>query len=264
MQRHTIDGIGLLTGQWPLQKHRPSLIFLHGAGQSARFWEQQIDALTGQTNTVALDLPGHGASRGPGADDVVTYARSVEQLLNTLTPPLPVICGLSMGGAVALELLIRRKVPLCGGILISSGARLRVAPAVFEAVAKADDSFLNLLVAYAVPPRNRSRSVVDQLAACTTAPATVAAGDFTACDRFDRLQQLDRIRLPVLVIGGDQDQLTPPKYARYLHEKIADSRLATISQAGHFAPLEQPLAVNRALGSFIEEIHRQAVASGTT
>jgi len=68
------------------------------------------------------------------------------------------------------------------------------------------------------------------------------------------MDHLDRIRTPVLIISGADDQLTPPKYSDYLERNIAGSRLVRIADAGHLVPVEKPEAVNQALLSFMETL----------
>ena len=60
------SGIAFLAGHWPIDPDRPTLMFIHGAGQCSRMWQAQVDGLSDRANTVALDLPGHGESDGTG------------------------------------------------------------------------------------------------------------------------------------------------------------------------------------------------------
>ena len=106
MEIRKIDGIGYMTAKWPLDPARATLVFIHGAGGSADFWQAQIEGLAGRVNTLALDLPGHGRSDGGGQDTIEGYARSVIDFIKRLDVPKPIPCGLSMGGAIVLQLLI--------------------------------------------------------------------------------------------------------------------------------------------------------------
>ncbi|HPZ65628.1 MAG TPA: alpha/beta hydrolase, partial [Bacillota bacterium] len=84
-------------------------------------------------------------------------------------------------------------------------------------------------------------------------PAAVYAADFTACDRFDRLDRLPEIEAPTLIICGTEDRLTPVKYSRYLHQTIPRSQLVELEGAGHMVMLEAPEQVNRAIAVFLQE-----------
>jgi len=75
--------------------------------------------------------------------------------------------------------------------------------------------------------------------------------DFKACDHFDIRSRLPEIRLPTLVLCGEEDQLTPVKHSRYLNENMRNSRLVLIPQAGHMVMAEQPGMLNNAIESFL-------------
>jgi hypothetical protein len=98
-----VEGISFIAGRWPLEPAKPTLIFLHGAALSGGIWEGQLVALTDIANTLALDLPGHGKSAGPGKETIEDYSSSVMEFLDRLQVPRPVPCGLSMGGAIAVS-----------------------------------------------------------------------------------------------------------------------------------------------------------------
>ncbi len=91
------------------------------------------------------------------------------------------------------------------------------------------------------------------LAEAMRARAEVAGGDFRACDRFDVMARLADIRVPVLVVSAEDDQLTPPKYAEFLVQRIPGGRRAHILGAGHFVPIEKPLEVNAAITRFMDD-----------
>jgi pimeloyl-ACP methyl ester carboxylesterase len=93
------------------------------------------------------------------------------------------------------------------------------------------------------------------LAATNTA---VLHGDFLACDGFDVMERLGMIDRPALVVVGEDDRMTPVKYARFLAETLPRARLEIIPGAGHMVMLEQPAAVERALSDWIQTNFPQA------
>jgi pimeloyl-ACP methyl ester carboxylesterase len=119
------DGMAFLTGHWPLDPDRPTLVFVHGSGQEGCFWQAQIDGLNDVANTLAVDLPGHGNSTGKGFRQVSDYARSVMGFIDAVDAPSPIPCGLSLGGAIVLDLLIHDENRLKAGILANTGAGSR-------------------------------------------------------------------------------------------------------------------------------------------
>jgi pimeloyl-ACP methyl ester carboxylesterase len=77
--------------------------------------------------------------------------------------------------------------------------------------------------------------------------------DLMACDRFDVMGELEHIMLPVLVVCGEQDQMTPPKYANYLRAHLPHARLCMIPDAGHEVMRDQPEALNAAIDAWLKE-----------
>ena len=82
----------------------------------------------------------------------------------------------------------------------------------------------------------------------------ITANDYAACNAFDVMDRVGQIAAPTLVIGGTVDQMTPPKYAAFLAEKIPGARLAMIKGAGHMVMLEQPELVARHVEEFLSTL----------
>jgi pimeloyl-ACP methyl ester carboxylesterase len=135
--------------------------------------------------------------------------------------------------------------------LIGTGARLRVAPHLLE-LAESDSQHADQLLeslAWAPGHEELAGSYQPQKAP-VTAPGMLYR-DLAACDAFDMMADLGRISQPAIVITGELDQLTPPKYARYLHEHLPHASLTIIAGAGHYVPYEQPDAVAEALRAWL-------------
>lgn len=246
-----------MAGRWPLRPDRPTLVFIHGSGQQGSFWQAQLDGLTGVANTVAVDLPGHGNSGGDGFRQVSDYSGSVMDFIDAIDPPAPIVCGLSLGGAIALDLLIRHGDRLKAGILANTGARLKVQPAIIETIERDYSVHLKALIEYAVAPINRSdEDVCQKVLACSTANPVVTANDFRACDAFDVTDQVSCINAPVLIVSAGHDILTPVKYASWMEANINGARHVRIDGAGHMSPIERPDAFNAAIKRFIESLGR--------
>jgi pimeloyl-ACP methyl ester carboxylesterase len=253
MEMRSIDGIAFKAGAWPLVPERPTVVFVHGSGGSHVLWGPQVQMLAGDMNTVALDLPGHGASAGPACDRVADYAAIVARFIARLGARRNVACGLSLGGAIVLQMLLDYPDKLAGAVLAGTGARLRVLPAIFEAIAADYPGFVALQGQIGASPATDPRKLAPIQGATADCPPAVTAGDFRACDRFDVMARLGEIDRPVLVICGADDKLTPPKYSDYLVQQIRGARGVRIPRAGHLAPLEQPADVVNAIRAFVAE-----------
>ncbi|MFP4446328.1 MAG: alpha/beta fold hydrolase [Desulfosudaceae bacterium] len=248
------NDISFLADPWPPAAARPTLIFFHGAAMSKTFWQPQIESLAGLCNTLAPDLPGHGDSPGSGFDTIAAYTDRIIAWLDDLAAPRPIPCGLSMGGAVCLDLLLRHAERFAAGILINTGARLRVMPPIFESIQNNFEDFKNMLTMAAVAAPNQTKEMSDLVRSQIRCTAETAHGDFTACNAFDVMDRITGIDVPVLVISGNDDTTTPPKYAAFLADQIPGARLEKIDQAAHLAPLEQPAAVNAAMAEFLKQL----------
>src|SRR5689334_23370908 len=113
------------------------LIFLHGSADSAAIWRPQLEHFRNSRSrqVFAIDLPGHGHRPDifPPEVTIQDYARAAREIIKyELQVEQPIIAGHSMGGAIALLMALEHEAELGGLILVGSGARLRVLPALLE------------------------------------------------------------------------------------------------------------------------------------
>ncbi|MDX1707270.1 MAG: alpha/beta hydrolase [Desulfobacterales bacterium] len=253
MEQKEHGGLGFITGRWPLVKDQSTLVFIHGSGGSAQFWQVQVEDLVERANTIAVDLPGHGGSRGAGKDTIEGYAEAIIDFLDTLEAPGPIPCGLSLGGAITQQLLLDYAGRFRAGILIGTGAKLKVLPDIIETIENDFLGFVKMIPRFAASEKT-DRAVIEkfqnELKDCRP---DVISGDFKACNGFNVMARLGEINVPVLVVSADEDQLTPPKYADYLETAIRHSTRSHILAAGHIVPLEKPQAVNKAISDFLDD-----------
>lgn len=252
MEERDISGFGFIAGRWPLDQDKSTVVFIHGSGGSGHFWKAQVEGLAERLNTVALDLPGHGKSATDGKDTIAEYSRAVVEFIDAIDVPKAIVCGLSLGGAIVQQLLLDFAERLVAGVLIGTGAKLRVSPAIFEAIENDYAGFVQMLSKLATSENTAERirqHFRDDLIKCKP---EVVYGDFQACDRFNVMERLDEIRVPVLVISAEADRLTPPKYARFLEDAIPRAARKHIMDAGHIVPMEKPQEVNQAIFEFLD------------
>lgn len=214
----------------------PELLLVPGAGGQAALFRAVVESLS--VPAAAVDLPGHGAHAGALLTSIEQMAEAVESALRELPRPL-VLLGHSMGGAVALEVALRRQVSVRGIILYSTGARLRVSPVIFEGLEQQGELRTRESARIFFGP-GVADAVLDEYLALPDHPTSVQAiTDFGAADRFDRMADLGEIAVPTLVIGGDSDVLTPGKYQAFLAERIPGARRVVLAGAGHMGHLER-------------------------
>jgi pimeloyl-ACP methyl ester carboxylesterase len=234
----------------------PPLVLIHGAGGTHLHWPPQVRRLP-VARVYALDLPGHGKSEGRGYQTIEDYCQSILRWMQSLNLAQAIFSGHSMGGAISHWMEVHHPEHVIALGLVGTGARLRVAPAILENTA-APTTFpaaVDTVIQWAFSPHTDPHLV--DLAAKQmgkTRPA-VMHGDFLACNEFDVMPDLSKIRVPALVIVGQDDKLTPVRYAQHLAAQLPRAELKIIPEAGHMVMLEQPRAVASALAEFVEHIH---------
>ncbi|MBI5584025.1 MAG: alpha/beta hydrolase [Deltaproteobacteria bacterium] len=253
MENRFEAGLAFNAGAWPLDPDQSTLVFIHGSGGSKVLWDRQLQSLGGRTNLLALDLPGHGGSPGDGYSEVPLYTRVVADFLKQLKVPGPIPAGLSLGGAITLQLLLDYPENYSTGVLICTGAKLRVMPQILETIDQDYPAFVASIRQFGASPQTNPALLQPILDDSLQCPAAVAYGDFLACDRFDVRKRLPEIKARVLVVSGADDLLTPPKYGQYLAEHIPGARWVEIPEAGHLLPVEKPAELNQALSAFLDK-----------
>lgn len=232
---------------------RPPLVLVHGAGGTRLHWPPTLRRFPG-ADVYALDLPGHGEAPGPWQSTIEGYRQAIVEWMRALGLPPAVVVGHSMGGALALSLALDAPERTAGIVLVGSGARLRVHPLLLEAAASGGlpTETLATLVSWWYSPNAPQR--LQELATRVLAATNMAVlhADFTACDGFDVMERLATIERPALVVVGEDDRMTPVKYARFLAENLPHARLEIIPAAGHMVMLEQPAAVERVLSDWLQ------------
>jgi len=233
----------------------PSLLFIHGAGGNGELWEEQAAFFKGKHSIFLLDLPGHGSSDPRGEDRIGSYARWARLSSEKLFGKRPfVLVGHSMGGAIVLELALKPPDGLKGIVMVGSGAKLAVTRAIFQMLSGNPEAFFETIGRFAFSSAAPVALVERFVRVAKQCPPPVIFNDFQACDHFDIRNRLPEIRIPTLVLCGEEDQLTPVKYSRYLHENIPTSRLIIIPNAGHMVMSEQPDTLNRTIESFLDTL----------
>lgn len=228
------------------------LVLCHGSGGSHRHWLSQLRDLSAAVNPLAVDLPGHGRSAGEPEESIAAYRAWLHDFCATLGLKRFILGGHSMGGAIVLDYALHHPGDLAGLVLVGTGARLRVAPAILEPCRAGQVPAAMLDFAYS--PQAAPGLLEEGRKEMETTPAAVYLADLTACDRFDVMDRLEEIELPVLIICGGADRLTPVKYSRYLQEHLRKAELVEIEGAGHMVMLEAPAEVNRAIERFATKL----------
>jgi pimeloyl-ACP methyl ester carboxylesterase len=238
------------SGEWVAG--RKTLVFIAGSGGDHTAWVYQCSQLSTDFNIAAMELPGHGASGGQGEQDVEKYAKWVQAALPVFGISRPVIVGHSLGAAIALTVAIKYGELLSGIIVFGGGAKMPVNPLILEGIKKDPDAVLAMTAKIAVAKKNRERMA--PILARRKPNPDVLYGDFLACDRLDIELAVRGIKLPTLIICGQEDKMTPPANSEALRDIIPGAQLALIPEAGHLVMMEEPEAFNSALKEFVDSL----------
>jgi pimeloyl-ACP methyl ester carboxylesterase len=234
---------------------RPPVVLIHGAGGHHLYWPSQVRRLQGQ-RVLALDLPGHGKSFGTGHQTIEGYAGEVAQFIQSIGLSTAILVGHSMGGAIALEMASRNPKRLLGLGLLSTGARLPVAPGILQAAADPAtfDEAVALLGELSFAPQTNLALKGSAVARLRETRPSVLHGDLLACDAFDMTARLADIAVPTAILCGGEDKMTPPKYSAFLQARIRGATLEVVRNAGHMVMLEQPDEVAAQIELFVNGI----------
>jgi len=243
------------------------VLLLHAFPLNSSMWEQQTESLSDRFRFIAPDLTGFGGSDAPEGRDgysMERWAAEIEALVTELGLDRVVLVGLSMGGYLSFELL--RRMPERFSALVLADTKAEADPP--EGVEKRTkqqemvegggrDDLIEALTGALLGEATREKKpdVVDKVRSLMDNPAAGFVGGLEAMKkRPDSTGELSGIRIPTLIIVGENDGVTPPDAARAMHEHIGGSRLVVIPEAGHLSNLEAPEAFTGALAEFLTSL----------
>ena len=252
----------------------PLVFFLHGIGGNRTNWTRQIEALRGSFHAVAWDARGYGESGDyEGPLDFGDFAEDALRVLDRFGAERAHLVGLSMGGRIAQDVHARFPERVASLVLCDTRAdfqesmtaeqragfiRLRQAP--LEA-GKEPRDIADALVESLVAPGAEERARRQLWESIARLHKESYLKTIEASLSFDRAAEVERIRVPTLLIYGEHDTLTPPAIGRALHERIAGSEFVEIEGAGHLTNIERPEAFNAALLTFLSRHRDRAPVS---
>ena len=237
------------------------IVFLHGVGSDKSVWHPQLDHFGKSRRSIAFDYPGYGdsdpAPEGTNRDD---YVAAILSAMTAVGVGRAHVCGLSLGGVVAIALHHADAARCASLILADTFAVHPDGPAIYErGVAGSSDlpamaeARVDVLLAQPADPAVR-REVVATMSRIDPAAYRIGAEAVWLANQSDRARD---IGVPSLVICGEEDKPTPPDLSRELQQIIAGSRLMMIPRAGHLTNLEQPDLFNTAIDRFLADVEQR-------
>lgn len=265
LRRVAVNGVNLAVD---VRGNGPAILFIHGYPFDHAIWEHAVASLDGWMR-IAPDLRGMGQSDAPDLGySMSTYAEDLLALLNTLGVDRAVLCGLSMGGYIAFEMLRLARDRVRGLILMDTRAEAdspEGRKARDAAAAQAREGGSEAIAAAMLPKllSARSRTEKPQLPdrVHKMMAATPVAGILGAIgamrDRPDSFPLLPTLTgLPALVMVGDDDELIPIDRAQAIVEALPSATLSIVAGAGHIPPMERPEVTTALISKFLATLPR--------
>ena len=234
------------------------LVFLHGVGSDKSVWNYQLKELSNGRRVVAFDYPGYGESDSSATDllreDVARYIFGAMSALSIETAH---VCGLSMGGVVALEMFAQNPNGIASLILANTfakhptgaeTARRSIDFVKEHSMRELAEQRVDFLLALDASNQTRAAVVETMARIDKTSYRWASRAVWTA----DYIALLPTINVPTLVVGGAHDQPTPPALSRELAYNIAGAKMVIIEGAAHLSNLDKPQVFNELLRTFLK------------
>jgi len=239
------------------------ILFIHGFPFNKNSWRQQLASLEDNITGIAVDVRGHGLStHGHGFFSIDVFAKDLRSFMDALGIEKAILCGVSMGGYIALrtyELIPDR----INGLILSDSQH------------KADDNLakqkrfdsIQALLRYGRRPF--ALGFIDNLLAKKSIEAHpelvefikssirrnsirgICATQLALASRTDSSALLAKINVPTLLLRGEEDKITPKAVMEEMHTAIAGSKFIEIPGTGHLPNLEDPLAFNKEINLYL-------------
>lgn len=243
-----------------------TIIFIHGFPFNKNTWRPQLESIEENITAIAIDVRGHGLSTsGHGFLSIDLFAKDLNKFIEKLELSNIVLCGVSMGGYIALRYYELFPNKIIGLILsdthhladdnLQKKKRFESIETILSAGKRtfAFGFIQNLLSSKTI---SKNQKVVDLIKSSIrrNAITNICATLLALASRTDSSHILPTISIPTLIIRGVEDKITPKEVVEKLHQGIKNSIFIEIASAGHLPNLENPLAFNKEMNDFLSEI----------
>lgn len=239
-----------------------TIIFIHGFPFSKAMWNNQLEYFKDKYRVISYDIRGFGNSHSGQSDFTIDlFADDLIQLMDALKIKKAMICGLSMGGYIALNAVARypkriNALVLCDTTCMPDtpeikNKRLKAIENVMEngVASYADESMKNFFTLKSFDTKKEEIAFVKTMMV-NTSKTTICKTLLALAERNETHSILSGIKVPVHIMVGEHDTITPLAAAQFMSEQIHDASLSIISKAGHVSNIENPKEFNDQLGKF--------------
>ena len=239
------------------------VIFLHGYPFSKAMWRKQLEFLQTTNRVIACDIRGFGDSDDESSIlSIDLFADDLLQFMDSLKIEKAVICGLSMGGYIALNAYQRSPERFVALILCDTqciadtpavkGKRYKTIDDISaNGVKNFNDGFIENV--FHRDSLSNKKELVEELRKVVfeNSQHIITAGLTALAERTETCSTLGAISIPTMIICGKEDKVTPLAQSDFMHQMIEGSTMHVIDNAGHVSNLEQPDEFNQYLLDFL-------------
>jgi 3-oxoadipate enol-lactonase len=241
------------------------IVFIHGFPFDKSMWDAQGRFFSKDHFVVAFDLRGHGDSDvGSGQYLIEFIVDDLFEIMDHVGLKKAVVCGLSLGGYVALRAIDREPSRISGLVLCdtkSSGdtnaAKMNRANQIKMIRAGKKSQFAEDMSHALFAPESfkKNKTAVDNIVSImkSTDERALTGTQISLAARMDMTETLPKISVPTLIMTGEKDKIATQADAELMRSKIEASKVVLIHDAGHLSNLENPDEFNAALGNFLKE-----------
>jgi pimeloyl-ACP methyl ester carboxylesterase len=250
----------------------PTIIFIHGFPLNKLMWEKQIDMLKEDYRVIAFDIRGHG-NTGAGSDNfsIELFVNDLLSLMDALMIDRTILCGFSMGGYIALNAIENYPERFNALLLCDTNCaadkpeakekRIKTIDLIKEKGLEnyAGESLKKLFAPISFSKHTEEIAIVRDMIMKTSKQSLYKTLHALA-ERAETCTRLHNIKMPVLIMVGKEDEITPPDVAQMMHENIKGSIIHIIDHAGHLSNMENSGEFNNHLSRFLSSIKHQDLA----
>ena len=250
------------------ERRRPVLLMLHGIGGGAECFRPQLDAFAEDYCSVAWDMPGYGNSAPLQHLTFPSLADALARLIDEIGADQVHLIGHSIGGMIAQQFIADHPGRVRSLSLVATSAAFGSRDGDFQrrfledrlgplergaTMAKLADSIVDSLTGH-----NPDPEMIGIARRCMAdVPESSYRANMECLVTFDLRKELDKIRVPTLVVAGERDTNAPPAVMEKMASFIPDARYVCVPDAGHLINLEQPSTFNTVLRDFLQTVENQ-------
>lgn len=233
------------------------MVFVHGWMDDHSVWDSQMEYFSKNHRVIAYDQRGHGRSDKPEKGySIKTLSDDLNYITKTLNIEQFTLVGHSLGGMVAMVFALKHPEHVSKLVLVSTGAKTHTALRIMLSVliqALPYNIFADGSVNFKYyKPSKRIKAEAMEMALRTPKYAACESlKEFTI--NYDIRDRVSNIKVPTLIIVGEQDTSTPLYLSRYLRSEIEGSKLAIIKESKHMPMIERAAVVNGVIDGFLRE-----------